>query len=247
MKKRGGVSVMNFQFPVYIGIIVLCLGCGVFEGRVLASERDEVVKALENTEHRRSDARSALRFFQLVTAFDDATHAVAAQATAYAEATERLEALEAEQRPHGVPHRRRPRRGCRQRQRRRVAHRPLQHHHRRDAGRPDAGGSAYVRNTGVALSIGDAARLKALNGDITLENPRNDFRDRVDATAKNVYLQDANDLSVGKNGVSVLGVVIYNGTRGHRDTGMVRCRDSGTTDYATGDFGTSLNRSPVVP
>ena len=61
-----------------------------------SADRETTASALEGTSHRRLDAKSALRYFQLVTAFDEATNAVAAQAVTYASAAERLEELGAE-------------------------------------------------------------------------------------------------------------------------------------------------------
>ncbi len=81
------------------GMIALCVCAGILSGAGRAPEREEVAKALEGTSHKRLDAKTALRYFQLVTAFDEATNSVAAHATAYALATEELEALEVE---HGA-------------------------------------------------------------------------------------------------------------------------------------------------
>ena len=79
----------------WIGRALLCLSATVSLAAAPAPDREEVAQALEGTAHRRLDAKSALRFFQLVTAFDDATNAVATAAVSYAEATEHLQALEA--------------------------------------------------------------------------------------------------------------------------------------------------------
>jgi hemolysin activation/secretion protein len=76
-----------------LGALLLCLPA---EAGGKPAGREEVASVLEGTSHRRLDAKSALRYFQLVTAFDEATNAVAAQAAAYAVATERLETLDAE-------------------------------------------------------------------------------------------------------------------------------------------------------
>jgi|GEM_PF-1656267 len=53
------------------------------------------------------------------------------------------------------------------------------------------------QTTDSIVDIGGRSWLEALNGDIRLENAGNDFRGRVDATARNVYLRDKNDLFVG--------------------------------------------------
>ncbi|MDR2850065.1 MAG: hypothetical protein LBW77_05940 [Verrucomicrobiota bacterium] len=83
---------------LWTGLVVQAGLCffGFMNAQAGPADRETVAHALEGTSHRRLDAKSALRFFQLVTAFDDATNAVAAQASAYAEATERLESLDAE-------------------------------------------------------------------------------------------------------------------------------------------------------
>jgi len=59
------------------------------------SGRDEVAMALETSQYRRLDAKAALRFFELVMTFDDATNAVAVAAAEWAEATEALGAHDA--------------------------------------------------------------------------------------------------------------------------------------------------------
>ena len=59
-------------------------------------------------------------------------------------------------------------------------------------------GNGNIRQTPDGIvSIGGPTEMEALNGDIALENPGNDFRGRVDATARNVLLRDLSDLWVG--------------------------------------------------
>ena len=58
--------------------------------------REDVAQALEGASYQKLDAKSALRFFQLVTAFDEATNKVAEAAAAYAMLTESLRTQEAE-------------------------------------------------------------------------------------------------------------------------------------------------------
>ncbi|HRR34425.1 MAG TPA: ShlB/FhaC/HecB family hemolysin secretion/activation protein [Kiritimatiellia bacterium] len=78
-----------------VGASVLCAmaTCG---GWAKEADREKVASALEQTGHRRLDVKAGLRFFQLVAAFDEATNAVAVQASEYMAATEQLEALDAE-------------------------------------------------------------------------------------------------------------------------------------------------------
>jgi filamentous hemagglutinin family protein len=70
-----------------------------------------------------------------------------------------------------------------------------------------AGGDLFVEalNGDVAQTYGPDrvevegdAELLAPNGDVDLENPRNDFRGRVDATARNAAIRDSDDLLVGR-------------------------------------------------
>jgi len=56
-----------------------------------------VAQVLEGASHRRLDAKTALRFFQLVAAFDEATNNVASAAVTYAETTLLVQTLEQQQ------------------------------------------------------------------------------------------------------------------------------------------------------
>ena len=60
-------------------------------------------------------------------------------------------------------------------------------------------GGGNIRQTPDGdVDIGGATWLEALNGDVTLENPNNDFHGQVDGTARNILLRDRNDLFVGR-------------------------------------------------
>lgn len=71
-------------------------GLAASAARAEGADREKVASTLEETAHRRLDAKTGLRYFQLIAAFDEATNAVALQAAAYAAATEKLEAHDAE-------------------------------------------------------------------------------------------------------------------------------------------------------
>ena len=84
---------MSCLSAVFLYVFTACFSV---QAGVKPIGREEAASVLEGTSHRRLDAKSALRYFQLVTSFDEATNAVAVQAAAYAETAERMASLDAE-------------------------------------------------------------------------------------------------------------------------------------------------------